>query len=796
MCRGFLLCASLCLSLLSTSQAQTVRIDIFFENDAIGSNYRDASWGTAQGGDYLRLINGSKMPVETSSAVRGSTSGAVEYQHVSGSWDLFIAAAGWAVFDFSSMDSLVLFLNGPAAVPAGELPRIGIEDGNKVRSGLVNLGDYIEGIDGDAGTWQRVAVPLVDIPRPPEFRIDRFQTVRFASGGPNSSQRTLWVDDIHAIGDVSDVEPPPRPSGLEARGGDRSVILYWEQPPVEVGGYRVYRSENGGEFVPISGLITRRDYVDVTPENDVAYTYDVRSVDSIGIESEPGIGIDVTPTALDDEAFVTLVQRTAFDYFWREANPVTGHVRDRDRQGAACSIAATGMGLTAITIGIERGWITRAEGRERVRRTLSGMWTAPQGTAAAGTSGYRGFFYHFVNCNTGLRAGTSELSTIDTALLMAGVLHVGEFFAGEHADEVSIRTLADNLYRRVEWTWAQVRHPRIGHGWHPESGHIVHDYRGYDEAMILYLLALGSPTHPVSYDAWIGYTQSYRWETHYGFTFLIFPPLFGHQYSHLWVDFRGIRDVFMRNRGSDYFENSVRATLANRAYAIANPMGFAGYGPNSWGFTASDIPDGYIARGAPPAMNDDGTITPTAPGGSFAFAPNESLAALRHMYDQHRERLWGPYGFRDAYNITRDWFATDHIGIDQGPFVIMIENQDNGRVWEVFMRNEHIQRGLEAADFRAVNVSAEELPVAVPFSARVFPNPATESAAIRVEGASPGTISVEVFDALGRRVARHFELSTGGSNTIDIDLRGLAAGLYVLRLTNSDVISHLTLIRQ
>jgi hypothetical protein len=217
--------------------------------------------------------------------------------------------------------------------------------------------------------------------------------------------------------------------------------------------------------------------------------------------------------------------------------------------------------------------------------------------------------------------------------------------------------------------------------------------------MILYLLALGSPTFPISPDAWTAWTSSYTWQTHYGQAFVIFPPLFGHQYSHVWIDFRNIQDIYMRDKGLDYFENSRRATLANRAYAIANPLGWADYGEDVWGLTASDIPSNYKARGAPPPESDDGTITPTAVGGSFAFTPRESMAALRHIYAAYRTQIWGPYGFKDAFNPSMKWFATDYLAIDQGPMVLMIENFRSGRIWRVFMQHTAIQNGLAKAGF-------------------------------------------------------------------------------------------------
>ena len=490
------------------------------------------------------------------------------------------------------------------------------------------------------------------------------------------------------------------PTGLVQRVGDRSVIIHWD--PVmdsRLVGYHVYRAPSfTGPFEPHPLILPTNHVVDFEVENNSTYYYRVRAVDTSGQESRDSVTIRATPQVLDDEAFLDLVQHTAFDYFWYETNPANGLIKDRSGTPSLSSIAAVGFGLSVLTVGIDRGWISREVGRIRVLTTLEFLWNAPH-AREADAIGYRGFYYHFVDMQTGRRDGDSELSTIDTALLLAGVLHVQQYFEQDDATEAKIRTLANDLYRRVDWPWMQVRSARICHGWTPEAGFLLYDWGGYNESMIIYLLALGSPTFPVSVDAWTAWTSSYAWETHYGQAFVVFPPLFGHQYSHVWVDFSGIQDAYMRDKGLDYFENSRRATLANRAYAIANPLGWADYGENVWGLTASDVPSSYRARGAPPAENDDGTITPTAAGGSFAFTPRESLAALRHMYATYRTQIWGPYGFKDAFNPSQRWFATDYLGIDQGPIVLMIENYRTGRIWDVFMRHPAVQRGLARAGF-------------------------------------------------------------------------------------------------
>lgn len=493
---------------------------------------------------------------------------------------------------------------------------------------------------------------------------------------------------------------PAVPMGLTKRVGDRSVILHWD--PVEdpaLAGYHVYRAASPTDpFEPYSGILPTSHFVDFEVENDSTYYYRVRTVDIAGGESQDSATISATPRALDDKAFLDLVQHTAFDYFWYEANPANGLIKDRSSNASLSSIAAVGFGLSTLTVGIDHGWISREAGRERVLNTLEFLWNSPQGPETDAT-GYHGFYYHFLDMQSGRRHGDSELSTIDTALLLAGVLHVQQYFDQEGDVEARIRTLADDIFRRVNWPWMQVRSARISHGWMPETGFLPYDWGGYNEAMILYLLALGSPSFPISPEAWTAWTSSYAWQTHYGHSFVVFPPLFGHQYSHVWVDFRGIQDAFMREKGLDYFENSRRATLANRAYAIDNPLDWDDYGENVWGLTASDIPSSYRARGAPPPESDDGTITPTAIAGSFPFTPHESLAALRHIYTTYRQQIWGPYGFKDAFNPSQQWFASDYLGIDQGPIVLMLENYRTGRVWQVFMRHPVIQRGLARAGF-------------------------------------------------------------------------------------------------
>ena len=424
-----------------------------------------------------------------------------------------------------------------------------------------------------------------------------------------------------------------------------------------------------------------------------------------------------------DQTFLDSLQRDTFRYFWETTNPENGLVPDRAPQPSFASIAAVGFGLTSYLVGVERGYVTREQAAERTLRTLRFFASAPQSDQSTGVAGYKGFFYHFLDMKTGERFKQVELSTIDTALLLGGVLSVQTYFDQTNPAETEIRKLAEQIYGRADWTFFQTRPPYISMGWHPEKGSIKADWKGYNEAMLLYVLALGSPTHPVGPDVWPNWTKTYPWATFYDQAHVNFDPLFGHQYSHVWIDFRGIQDPYMREKGIDYAENSRRATYANRAYCMANPAKWQDYGPNVWGLTACDGAKdttvngqkffSYRARGAASTqIVDDGTIAPTAAGGSMAFAPEICIPALRAMKTKYGPRLYGQYGFLDAFNPSyrypprpgygsteAGWFDVDYLGIDQGPMLLMAENLRSEFVWNLMKKNPHIRRGLERAGF-------------------------------------------------------------------------------------------------
>lgn len=455
-----------------------------------------------------------------------------------------------------------------------------------------------------------------------------------------------------------------------------------------------------------------------------------------------------------DEALLDDTEHAHFNYFVDQSDPKTGLTKDRSQPDSAASIAAVGFSLTSYPIGVERGWVTREQAADYTLKVLRTLWNTPQGDKAEGESGYHGFFYHFLDPKTGTRAWKSELSTIDTALLMSGVLFSKNYFNGESKDETEIRDLADKLYQRVDWQWALNSDKRVSMGWNPESGFIKYDWQGYCEGQILLLLGMGSPTHPLPKDVWDKFNSTESLYTYGGQKYIDFRPLFGHQYTQSWVDFRGINDDKNRSLGFDYFENSRRATLAQYEYGQKNPLGFKDYGKYDWGWTASDGPGdaynqpqgfqprnsllmnrlkdlaqtspstlpgrnllnnyfllqplqthffSYIARGAPEST-DDGTIAPTAAASSIAFAPEVVLPTLYH-WRLNRPEIWSRDGFKDAFNPTADpkkpsgWVDTDSLGIDQGPIVLMTENYRSGMVWDTMKKDPYLVKGLKQAGF-------------------------------------------------------------------------------------------------
>ena len=409
------------------------------------------------------------------------------------------------------------------------------------------------------------------------------------------------------------------------------------------------------------------------------------------------------------------LQHAAFDYFLKAWNPRNGLVADTTRDGSPSSIAVVGFALSAYPVAVERGWIERSDAVQRTLQALRFFWNSDQ-TGSPHATGYRGFYFHFLDMDSGARVWQSELSLIDTALLIAGVLTAAAYFTADHAGRG--RTSRTGRCACTEGSTGAGRSAtarRVAHGWKPECGFLNYGWEGYSEALLLYVLGLGSPTHPLTEESYPAWTATYQWENLYGHDFLYAGPLFIHQFSHAWIDFRGIQDRFMREKGCDYFENSRRATYVQREYAIRNPRSFIGYDEDCWGLSAGDGPSveprlvagrrqafyGYAARGVPYGP-DDGTIAGSSTLASLVFAPEIALPALRKLYargSRGEGKSVRASGFNATANEPDGWISQGEFGLDQGMIVLMIENFRSGLLWRLSRSCTIIQAGLRRAGF-------------------------------------------------------------------------------------------------
>jgi hypothetical protein len=427
--------------------------------------------------------------------------------------------------------------------------------------------------------------------------------------------------------------------------------------------------------------------------------------------SRPG-----SPEALADLA------RAAFRYFSGEVNHANGLIPDSTRRGTPCSIAAVGFALSSYPVAAERGFLSRSAAAGLALAALR-FFAASEQSERPDATGYRGFYYHFLDMASGRRAWRCELSTIDTSILLAGALAAAAYFDGDRPEERELREHAEAIYRRCDWRWAMAGTDAVALGWKPEGGFLPYQWRGYNEALILYVLGLGSPTFPLPATAYAAWTAGFRWKTLYGREILYAGPLFIHQFSQLWLDLAGLVDDPMREKGIDYFENSRRAVYVQRDYAIDNPRRFAHYGEHCWGITASDGPGpavrtvagvrrrfyAYHERGVPFGP-DDGTVAPWAAVACLPFAPEIVLPTIRSLHETYPE-VRTSYGYLSSFNPSfglagrgsggrAGWVSPFHFGLSQGPVVLMIENHLSGLVWRLGRRSPWLAAGLARAGFR------------------------------------------------------------------------------------------------
>jgi exo beta-1,2-glucooligosaccharide sophorohydrolase (non-reducing end) len=711
----------------ATAGADYYNHEVF--DNSITPDYYYYSSGRPVYPSTIGLLSGA-LPVEKKNFFTPPNALRLQWRSVpGGSWEAEVRVVGMRnrPTDFLG-DTLYMWCYSPEAIPASDLPFIQLEDEEHDFTAPVKL----DGITSDvpAKRWVQVRLPInkFETASIHPFQLQRLHSVHFGQSEADDTPRTLIIDEIK-IDDrnaASPVAPEvrsalPAPQNVQAQGYDRHIDISWD--PVtdsELQSYAIYRSLSGHKFQPVGiqiGGISR--YTDFLERPGAKASYRVKAVDRAYRQSAFSGVATASTRELSDDELLTMLQEACFRYYWEGAHPVAGTTLENiPGDERIVATGASGFGIMALIVGVDRGFITREQGIQRLTKILDFLEKAPR---------YHGAWSHFLNGYTaqsmlvfGMFDNGGDL--VETSFLMEGLLAARQYFKGASETEQNAYRRITHLWETVEWDWyrrSQQSEALLWH-WSPQwSWYIDHRLTGFNETMITYLLAIASPTHAVPadlyYTGWAGQSQAaitYRsgssgstegdryqnGHTYYGIKLDVGAgtggPLFFTQYSFMGFDPRGIRD-----RYTDYFDNNRNIALIDLAYCEADPGHYQGYGPDDWGLTASDDQLGYLAH-SPDLANDDGTITPTGALSSFPYTPQASMAALKFFYRVLGDRLWGVYGPRDAFNLTRNWFSPVYMGLDQAPIVVMVENYRTGLIWRLFMSNPEIQPMLDKVGFQ------------------------------------------------------------------------------------------------
>ncbi len=706
---------------------------VVFDN-SITPDFYYYSGGRAVYPSTIELLSGG-LPVEKKNFFTAPNALRLQWRSVAGgSWEAEVRVVSMRNRPTNFIgDTLYIWCYSQESISAGDLPTLQLEDEEHDFTVPVKL----ETVSGDvpAKRWVQVRLPLSEFATASihPFQPGLLHSLHFGQGNADDAPHTLIIDEIKidenaaAAPVAAEVRSPPAaPENVKAKGYDRHVDISWDAAEdSELQSYAIYRSEGGHKFLPIG--IQRADinrYTDFIGRSGVNATYKIKSVDRSYRQSAFSEAASASTRELSDDELLTMLQEECFRYYWEGSHPVAGAALENiPGDERIVATGASGFGVMALIVGVDRGFITRQQGMERMSKILDFLEKAPR---------YHGAWSHFLNGYTaqsmlvfGLYDNGGDL--VETAFLMEGLLAARQYFKGESKPEQSIYQRITKLWESVEWDWYRRSSTNDALLWHwsPQwSWFIDHRVTGFNETMIAYLLAIASPTHAVPaslyYTGWAGQSQAavaYRsgWSgstagdryinghSYFGIKLDVGVgsggPLFFTQYSFMGFDPKGIHD-----RYTDYFNNNRDLALIDQAYCESNPGHYQGYGANDWGLTSSDDQLGYSVH-APDISTDNGTITPTGALASFPYTPEASMAALKFFYRELGDRLWGVYGPHDAFNLTRNWFSPVYMGLDQAPIVVMVENYRTGLVWKMFMANPEIQPMLDKIGFAPDNNS-------------------------------------------------------------------------------------------
>jgi len=782
--------------------------DYIFYDESSNANFYDPSWGFFNSPSQLELINGNKFPVSTNTVFAGLNSLKLNWNsQAGGDWGIAVASPGWTPYNINSKDSIVFMAYSNGGLASINLPVIYIEDVNNNKTPKVNIADYKGNLI--AQNWERISIPLdVFKSNPGSADLTKIKTIFFGQSKSDAVNHILYLDEIRMISKINtDNTPPAVPQNIEAKGFDRHIDVLWNyNSDSDLKNYNIYVIVSG---VPNLRAVIPKDenvFTDYLGKSDSSVTYRISAVDSSNNESSLSNEVTATTYRMNDEQLLDMVEEATFRYFWNYAHPVSGLIREgyKSHPKNIVTTGGSGFGVMALLAGIERNFITRQEGVTRLLKILNFL------TQKADR--FHGAFPHWMDGETGKVIPFSDKDDggdlVETAFLIQGLLAAREYFGLDNSGENEIRNLITQIWESVEWDWYR-RNPSSSYlywHWSPNYGWDKNvKIIGWNETMITYLLAIASPTHPVPAklykSGWAGGSNYVNGKTFYGIPLEVGPdyggPLFFAHYSFLGFDPRNKKDEFV-----NYFLLNKHHTLINRAYCVDNPKSFNGYNDSTWGLTASFDPFGYLAHS--PWTNDNGTITPAAAIPSIVYTPDKSIAVLRNLYRSYGKKLWGIYGFKDAFNLNENWYADNYLAIDEGPIIDMIENYRTQLLWNNFMANPEIQPMLDSIGFvpDLTGIELENNNIIKKFKLENnYPNPFNPSTTIKYTiptlhsppltkgGNTRGVfITLKVYDVLGREVATLVNKNQKpGIYQVVFNALNLPSGIYFYKLKAGNI---------
>jgi hypothetical protein len=707
--RATLLCAifSAFFAIVPARADRNYSQQVFFENSLSPGSYF-YSRGHASAPSRLEL-EGGKLPVETSSFISAPNALRLKWQSApNGGWSVELNLYEWRdrTVDFPG-DSLWIWLCAPDGLDRNSMPRLALRDTERNFTEPLNLNAFAATLSPNK--WTRIRIPFAAFHTASVHPFDphRLNTLVFVQGTADPTPHTLYLDDIRIENEQYGQQSLPAPRDVKAKGYERHIDITWESvEDANLAQYVIYRSVGGGAFAPIG--VQRpgvNRFCDYTGDPHITASYRVTARTSALSESAPSAPATASTHPMTDEELLDMVEEASFRYYWEAAEPRSGMTRENTPgNDDIIALGASGFGIMAIVAGTERGYITRQQGLERLQKITQFLSAADR---------FRGAWPHFLSGSTGHRLPVFDqydngADLVETSFLMEGLLTARQYFKNDGASGRELYRRITALWEGIEWNWfsAMPTHDALYWHWSPEySFHIANRLTGWNEVMITYLEAIASPTHSVPgsqfYTGFAGEPMGARYanhETFYGIKLDVGGPgtggpLFFTDYSFMGFDARGLRDKY-----TNYFENNRNQALINRAYCIENPNHWKGYGADTWGLTAVDGPDGYVPY-EPTRQLDDGTIAPTGAISAIAYTPEYSMEALRHFYRDLGAQVWDIYGFRDAFNLQKNWYSGITMGLNQAPMAVMIENHRSGLIWKNFMANPEISPMLHAIGF-------------------------------------------------------------------------------------------------